>query len=281
MSRSPILLVFLSLAACSLNISEQEVFQPNPDNRRPLNGPLEIDRESTLPAGIELQHTRIDSEAGPIAITLAETDSDRLIVLCGGNAADRKTSGAGYLSGRAQFGDVMLFDYPGYGDSAGTPTAAEIEQAIAAVAAAAKEHDPEELIVWGQSLGGFICAAMASDMLEDVDAVVFETSARNAKEVAASWTPWYAKPFVTVTISDDLDAWDNVNALASFSGKVIVLGAGNDRVLPVSLSRSLAEDLEDAGLDTEYIEFEDAGHNNVGRHPGFGDAVNRALQGRP
>ncbi len=271
----------VALAGCSVEISEREVFQPNPYNRRPAGSTLDIDYQEALPPGVELQHARIASAAGAIATTVAETDSNRLIVLCGGNAADRKSSGVAYLQGLVEFGDVLLFDYPGYGDSAGTATAAEVELAIGAVAQTARARNPDELIIWGQSLGGFVCAAMASRMLHAVDSIVFETSARNAQAVAASWTPWYLKLFLRMTVSEDLDAWDNVEALAAFDGRVLVLGAGQDRVLPVSLSRDLAEDLAAAGLDTEYIEFEDAGHNSVPRQPGFRDAIRAALLEKP
>ena len=272
-----ILVIIVPLTACRLSISEREVFQPNPYNRRDLDGPLVLDNENRLPPWVTLHHARQASAIGPIATTLAETPSDRLIVHCGGNASDRKTGGVFYLAGLLEFGDVLLFDYPGYGDSAGTATAGEVEAALDEIAEIARAREPDELVLWGQSLGGFVCASLATRLLDQVQLMVFETTARNAEAVAESWTPWFMKPFMSFEVSDGLDAWDNVHAMEGFSGRILVLGAAKDRVLPVELSRDLARDLEAAGHDVRYVEFDQATHMTVPRQPGYREAVGSAL----
>ena len=148
----------------------------------------------------------------------------------------------------------------------------------AAVAKFIKEEliKDRPLILWGHSLGGFVCTNLLSE-LEAVDGLVLETSVRNAKEVADIATPWFAKPFVRVVISEELAQFDNVAALAGRDLPILVLGAGEDKTLPVPLSRNLSGALEAAGHDVVYAEFENANHISIATEPDFPQTVRKFL----
>ncbi|MEL7128085.1 MAG: alpha/beta fold hydrolase [Pseudomonadota bacterium] len=263
------ILVSTLLTSCATTITQSTVFQPQADNRRAPGSTLEIEREDDLRSSNALVHGRITTSFGTIATSHAKTGSNRLIVACMGNAGDRKTDGIGYLNGLVPYGDALVFDYPGYGDSAGSPSLQDFEITIDAIAEHAAKADYDELVVWGHSLGGFVCGEIAKALGSAADAMIFETTASNVDAVTDAWLPWYAKPFVRLRIDEGLRSYDNVAAMADFHGPIAVLGATKDRQLPVKLSRELAEGLTATGKAVTYIEFEGARHMNVSTHADY------------
>ncbi len=264
-----------ALAACSMTIDESTVFAPRERESRAqtaeelANWPADHVLAAAPDARIE--HGFIGGGDVRVAFTLAARDGAArpLIVHCGGNAADRYNSGSAYIRKALAFGDVLIFDYPGYGDSPGVPTGESMQAMAARVSAFATERaGARGLVFWGHSLGGFVCAQMAG-ATPAADGVVLETTARSASEVADAWTPWYAAPFVRIDVAQSLASYDVAQALAGFDGAVLVLGARRDDTLPVSLSRSLNDALRQAGAQVTYVEFADAAHFDVPQQPDF------------
>jgi pimeloyl-ACP methyl ester carboxylesterase len=222
-------------------------------------------------------HGFLGEASGQIAYTLVTrqpvSGARPLIVHCGGNAADRWSTGLGYAFKAIAFGDVLLFDYPGYGDSGGAPSAASFEAMNEAIAAFRDEaFAGREVVYWGHSLGGFVCAELAgADGV--ASGMIFEMSAPNARETAQAWTPALLKPFVRIKIDDSLIDYDSAEALANFKGRVLVLAGKKDKTLPPRLSRSLAARLEAHGVFVSYVELEDAGHTNAASSKDFRLAV--------
>ena len=290
-----------AVGACRLTIDESTVFRPQPRDDAAYNGQngLEfLEHVFTAPSSITITSNvegersvveRAQEDFVParvtngfiaaggerVAYTLVERDdpSRPFIVHCGGNASDRYNSGVDYALETTPFGDVMLFDYPGYGDSTGAPSAASFEAMAAPViefALARAENRP--LVFWGHSLGGFVCARLAAQT-PGADGLILEASARNAEEVAHAWTPWYARPFMHIDVAPTLASYDNAAAAAAFGKSVLILGAGKDGILPVELARALAEAVEEKGGAATYVELANANHINIGQQPGFKPAV--------
>lgn len=287
----------ISLTGCTVTIDESTVFRPEPRDSVP-NGLDFLENVFTTPTNVtitsdangekarifrsqadfvpaDVTHDSLKIGEDRIAYTLiARSDPSRpVIVYCGGNAADRYNSGTGYALEAIPYGDVILFDYPGYGDSTGTPSAASFAAMIAPVSRfAASQAGERPLVFWGHSLGGFVCAELAVATPE-ADGLIFEASARNADEVARAWTPRFAGPFVRLDIAPSLAGYDNAAAAAAFGKPVLVLGGEDDRTLPVRLSRRLAEATQAQGGEVRYIEFPDGNHINLAQQPGFTPAV--------
>lgn len=276
----------LLLAGCgNVRIDEQTVFRPQ-SRMAPAETVAEMERWPAAELHAEydelrVQHGFVGDGGERIAYThLKRGGTNRpLVVVCGGNAADRYNSGPAYARRVLADADVLLFDYPGYGDSAGAPSAEALTRAARQVAAlAAQLRGERPLIYWGQSLGGFVCSTMAGAS-PDADGVVLETTARSAAEVAAAWTPWYAAPFVSVEVADSLAAYDVAGALRGFRGPILVLGARRDDTLPVELSRSLHAALQAQGARATYVELRVAGHNDAPSDPAFAPAVQGFFSG--
>lgn len=267
------LLSLLGLGACTISVTSEQIFLPNQLNRRADSQMLSIQHEARLSDQITLRHELISSGSSNIALTLAKTGSNRLIVACMGNAADRLSDGVGYLEGFVAFGDALIFDYPGYGDSSGYPTINEFNAATSAIKEKVIATDYDEVVIWGHSLGGFVCADLAKKMIKQFDGFIFETSAANIVAVSKAWTPWYAKPFIKLKIEDTLKTYDNVIALKNFEGPILVIGASKDRQLPVTLSRNLAKRLENEAHKVTYTELNGAQHMNVSHHPDYTETI--------
>ena len=193
-----------------------------------------------------------------------------LAIHCGGNASDRYESGALYAQKIIPFADVLMFDYPGYGDSSGQADAQSLRSANRMMADYVKSDlgTRRPLILWGHSLGGFVCADMVQHFSR-VDGLILETTATNAEDVSEAVVPWYAKLFIRPKVAESLSAYDMTATLKDVDAPMLILGAAKDKTLPVELSRKLAAGLTAAGRDVTYIEFPEGNHISVPTQPNY------------
>lgn len=264
----------LTVAACmKVNVPERAFFWPDARLARenitlPANPP---------PEGSETLLLRYAE--GPIGATrVRSADTTRpLILFCGGNMFRREAGGGSRARILAPFGDALMFDYPGYGDTAGLDTFANFHAVGDVVADEARRQADAEgrrLIVWGHSLGGVVCSEIAAHTRADV--LVLETTTPGARATVEQQVG-LMRPFVRVTLAPALEAVDIPAALHGYPGKVVVLEAGKDDTLPPALSRTLVRRLEAQGHTVERIVFPAAGHNDVGRQPDFVARLTAAL----
>jgi pimeloyl-ACP methyl ester carboxylesterase len=203
-----------------------------------------------------------------------ERGPDRpLVVHCAGNAGDRYNSAASYATKAMPWADVLVFDYPGYGDTPGPASASAFEAASKAL----ETHvgglsRNRKLVFWGHSLGGFVCSRLAATT-PGTDGLVLETTAPNAAAVAKAWTPSYARVFVRTSVVPSLASYDVIDASTQVQGPVLVLGAAKDEVLPVTLARQIADGLKSRNANVTYVEFADARHMNVSKQPTFNETI--------
>lgn len=219
-----------------------------------------------------VRHDVLNYGGERLAITLIEREgsSRPLVIHCGGNASDRYESGTLYAQKIISDADVLMFDYPGYGDSSGRASAETLRAANKTLSAYVKSElgMRRPLILWGHSLGGFVCADMMK-YIDRVDGIVLEATATNAKDVSKAVIPWYAKIFIRQRISESLEAFDLVQTLKSTEASILVLGASKDKTLPVELSRKLAKGLKMAGADVTYAEFPNGNHISIPTQPKY------------
>ena len=235
-------------------------FRNNINNDRST---IRISKDEFIPA--DLKHGFWGD--GNIAVTEFTTgDPNRpLVVHCGGNASDRYGTGALFGLKVIPYADLVIFDYPGYGDSPGKPSAQSFEVMVNALADELNTrfaHNDRPLILWGYSLGGFVCAELLGKV-PNADAIIIESSARDAKSASKQLVPGFLRPFLRVRLSSSLAAYDNVEALKAYQGKVLVLAGAKDGILPAKLSRDLVAGLEAHGVSITYHEFAEGNHANL------------------
>ena len=279
-----LLIAVIALTACTISLNPEDILVGDEEFRRAGFSTLDIQNEDLLPSDTSLRHEWLDSDIGPIALTWAqqteESRADRLIVYCMGNTTDRQSDGADYLSGVLPFGDALIFDYPGYGDSAGPTSLDSFDVTLAAIAARIGDEPYDELVVWGHSMGGILCPRLASRIQDTVHHIVLEATFSGVDAVRRYAVPWYLKPFIRLRIDERFLAYDSITELEGFEGAVTVLGAVEDKDLNIAAVRDLAEKLESAGHDIQYIEFDNAGHYDIAEQPDYVSRVGASLESR-
>jgi pimeloyl-ACP methyl ester carboxylesterase len=241
-----------------------------PGDRRELKG----DPATHAPTAIV--HGRMPAEKGGIAWSLLtrEGEGRPLVVFCGGNASTRQNSGFLYSAIALRHADVLLFDYPGSGETGGTASPASFDQmATQALPELIRANwdGKQKLVAWGHSLGGFVCSRLAGEIPGFSGAILYAT-ARNAEEVAAAWKPGWLGPLVRVSVEPSLAAHDNADLMKAFEGPILVLGAEKDRTLPFELAESFAAALQERQRKVTFVPV-NAGHSTLAVDPVFTNAV--------
>lgn len=291
-----VLTMALTATACTLVIEESDLFMPDQaanstfsvtndegvlfDHNRPREGLWEE-------LGVSFETGMIETSAGAVSIKFArQPDPDKpLIVYCGGNASDIISHGDVVTYKLAPHGDVLMWDYPGYGDSGGEASISAIEAAVRDMTSEIdrfRRSPDQKVVFWGWSLGSFVCSGMAMEAAE-AEALVLETPANSAREAMQSLIPWYLSPFIRLQMDDSIAGYDVADLLEGADFPVLILSAKKDEVLPVYLARDLYRELQEAGIDVTYHEFPKARHVDVGVQEGIYEVVSgflgRALQG--
>ncbi|HEY1282913.1 MAG TPA: alpha/beta fold hydrolase [Steroidobacteraceae bacterium] len=228
-------------------------------------------RSATLPRGYAVQDLTIHRGERLIGITHAHHPQSRsVIVFCGGDVFHRSLEGGAALESLALGADVILFDYPGYGDTTGTPTTGSILDTALAVydyASALETSAGKKRVLYGFSLGGLVAAQVARE--RPVDGVVLEASAASAEAWARSHIPWIARPLISPQVEPGLAGIDSVRALARFSGRVLVLASPADRQAPAGLSADIERRLHAAGVSVQLVRFPHARHGDINQSAQF------------
>lgn len=264
----------LSLAGCmKVDVPERAFFWP--DAR--LAQENIVLASNPPPAGAETLSLRY-AEGAIGATRIRSGDASRpLILFCGGNMFRRSAGGGPRAEILAPFGDVVMFDYPGYGDTAGRDTFANFRAVGERVADEARRQADAEgrrLIVWGHSLGSVVCAEAAQRTRADL--LVLETATPGARATVENQVG-VLRPFVRVTLAPALAAIDVPASLQGYPNRIVVLEAGKDDTLPPALSRALVRRLEAQGNTVERLVFRRAGHLDVGLQPEFEARMTAAL----
>lgn len=155
----------------------------------------------------------------------------RLLVFHGnaGSALDR----AFYAEAFGPVWEVCILEYPGYGSRDGSPGK---DSFIAAGRAAVEDllaTDKRPVFLLGESIGSGPAAALAGEMPEKIAGAVMMIPFARLVEVAKAKFPWLP---VSLLLRDK---FDNIAALESFHGPVVVVIAENDDVIGPAQGRKL------------------------------------------
>lgn len=131
--------------------------------------------------------------------------------------------------------EVLLFEYPGFGARAGKISERSITEASSRAVAELKAGDPRPVFLLGESLGSGPACATARERGGEITGLLLITPYASIPEVARHHYPWVPVRLLL------RDRWDNVAALRHYRGRVGVLLAGEDEVIPVAQGQRLFE----------------------------------------
>jgi fermentation-respiration switch protein FrsA (DUF1100 family) len=161
--------------------------------------------------------------------------SDDVILLCHGNGGNLSHRGNTLLKLRESFNSsVLIFDYPGYGKSEGSPSEKGCYQAADAAydwLIKDKQFAPKNVILYGESLGGGVATELASR--RDHRALVLIKTFTSLPDVAQSLYPWVP---VRWLMSNRFDSLSRINRC---NRPVFVTHGDADRLIPYEQGRRL------------------------------------------
>jgi hypothetical protein len=144
---------------------------------------------------------------------------------------------------------LLLVEYPGYGRSAGTPSQQSIARTFVAAYDALvsrKDVDRSRIVLFGRSLGGGAVCDLA--LQRPSAALILMSSFTSVSAMAAK----FLVPKFLVR-----DPFDNLKAVKSYPGPILVIHGRNDRIIPFVHGTRLHAAAKDGTL----IAYE-AGHND-------------------
>lgn len=138
----------------------------------------------------------------------------------------------------------LIFDYPGYDKSEGTPSPeSTVEAGKEVLRWLAKHKEPGPLYMYGQSLGGNIALRVTLEMKNEVPvkAVIVDGSFASYQEVgravmAKNWFTWIIQPLSYLVLSDKY-APQRIEELPPIP--LLVIHGEKDPVVPVEQGKKL------------------------------------------
>jgi uncharacterized protein len=216
--------------------------------------PLGGNRPTTLEAA---EVVSLRQRAGTVHVllllpTVRTTGPAPLLIFTHGNGELAQGWIADFAVPRKWGWAALLVEYPGYGGEPGRPS----EDTINAVVGAAYQWawrdtriDRRRIVAYGRSIGGGPAAHLAST--QQVAALILEASFTSVPRLARR----FLLPAFLVR-----DRFDNLAALQSYRGPLLVLHGRSDAVVPVSEGKALAAAVRAA----EFVELS-CGHNDCAR----------------
>ncbi|WP_280258712.1 alpha/beta hydrolase [Nocardia wallacei] len=174
-----------------------------------------------------------------------------------GNIGDRSPVLA--LLAAAGF-DVLVFDYRGYGRSAGRPSEHGVYLDARAARTALLDRpgvDPNKVFYLGKSLGGAVMIELATEF--PPAGLILMSTFTGLRDAATAVYPFLPKPFVP-------NAFPSLRRIRSLRTPTLIMHGDNDELLPVQMGRALyAAAAEPKSLKI----YPGAGHNDLIMIPGW------------
>jgi len=233
------------------------------------------------PAELGLRHldlALVTRDGVKLDAWLIEAPSPRGVVLfCHGNAGsiEQRLDHARELVGMGV--SVLLFDYRGFGRSDGAPSEeGTFLDAEAAWEAATHElgFAPEQVVAWGESLGGAVAVELA--LRRTVGALVTESAFTSLADVAAAHYRWLPVRWLLSV------RYDVVGKAARLRVPWLLLHSGADEIVPFAHAERLLAAARAARPAPDSVELvrTRAGHNDGGflREPAAAAALAAFLE---
>lgn len=214
-------------------------------------------------------------------VRLDNPATEATIIYSGGNGnfVDEQSARAAALAA-ATAADIILYDYPGRGGTTVPPT---IDASIATGpvlldALRARGWIGEgPLYAYGLSFGGSQAAAIAR--VGGFDGLIVEGSAADVLAVGRGFVPWYAKPFVTLKLDEDLLRFDTQAFALAAKAPILLISSTDDTVVRPRLMRTYADRLKAGGAEVTLVSV--PGEHGEGlEQPEAAAALTRFVTGR-
>lgn len=151
---------------------------------------------------------------------------------------------------------VFAFDYRGYGKSEGVPHEAGVladGEAAQSWLAQRARIEPNEVVLYGSSLGGGVVTHLASQL--GAKAVVAERTFHSMVDIAAALYRWLPVRWVM------RNRYPSEKRIANYSGPWLQLHGDADRIVPIDSGRRLFDACPSD--DKKLVVVPEMGHNDI------------------
>ena len=197
----------------------------------------------------------------------AEMANGRPVVLYfGGNAANRRYRLLEVQVLTEAGADVLIFDYRGYGDSAGEPSEEGLARDARAVwrfATETKKIEPRRIVLYGESLGGGVAVRLASELsLKNTPpgGVILRSTFSSLIDAAASHFPFIPVRWLLI------DRFPSDQRIRDVTCPLLQLHGRRDTIVPFRLGQKLfaaAPEKSASGIPKRFVTLPKSGHNDV------------------
>lgn len=193
-------------------------------------------------------------------------DHRLLVVMFAGNAGNRlsRVSQLALFNGLGC--DALLVDYRGYAENAGTPSERELLKDARTVWDYAVNKlgvPPERIVISGESLGGGVATALASEVCQaglTPAALVLRATFSSMVDTAAYNYSWL--PVRAVLI----DRYPSAERMPAVDCPLLCYHGDEDTIVPFSLGRKLfdaAPARSKTGIEKRFLTISGAGHHDI------------------
>lgn len=197
----------------------------------------------------------------------AELAAGRPVVLFfHGNGGDRRLRVDDCRLLTAADADVLLIDYRGYGENPGSPSEAGLMQDARGLwhyATRARDIAPGRIVLFGESLGGGVAAALCAELCTDGTppaGLILRSTFSSLVDAAAYHYPWLPVDWLLT------DRFASADVMGRITCPLLQIHGTADRVVPLASGRQLfdAAPAESAnGIAKRFVELPGADHNDV------------------
>lgn len=178
---------------------------------------------------------------------LENTNSDKIVLFLHGNSGNISHCEPKVKSLRDLGYNVMVFDYSGYGKSAGVPSENQIfKDASYIVSLLRQQYTPDKIILYGFSMGGPVATYVA--LRYSIPILILEAPLPSIKQIIKHRYPYLS--FLSIFFPE----FDTANYLSKYKGRSLILHSPTDEIIPVESIHELIP------MCTKFIQI-DGSHN--------------------
>ena len=217
--------------------------------------PLEKVEVTPKDWGLDYKQVNLKIETGDVISGwyLPHPEAEKTILFFHGNGGNISHRGDSlYIFHKLKL-NVLIIDYPGYGESEGQPSEHGLYQSANAAwlyLTQDKKINPEKIIIFGRSLGGVVATDLASRV--KAGGLILESTFSSARDFVDIAYPIFPH-FIYLRYS-----FDSLNKIKTIDVPVLVIHSPEDEIIPFELGQKLYAAIQS---EKEFLQIE-GGHND-------------------